>query len=349
MQSQTELQILLRDPVAMRERYAQFRQEKNNGVTATFSDGDPAYLAFQYNVNLAYERNLRSNGRVLHGITGLMDLTRDQFRKLLGYKRNDFTDAPLPQPEEVLKLQPASQGGSRDWRDEGAVTPVKDQGQCGSCWAFSTVESVESAALVQGLADKDDPFVGSPQELVSCDTAGLDSGCDGGLPSKAFDYLRSTPLEPESDFPYTSGVTKLDGTCRLDESDGVFEVESKTQVSLMGLGETQDIADYMLNQGPLSVAVHANDEWQTYMGGIMGVDTCPDDQRPNHAVQAVALNREEDTPYWVIRNSWNTNWGEDGYIRLEYGQNVCNVAYEGVGVTVKRAEGAKKASLFLNF
>lgn len=75
---------------------------------------------------------------------------------------------------------------SKDWRDDGAVTPVKDQGKCGSCWAFSAVESVESAALAQGLVDSSDPFIGAPQELVSCDSAGADQGCNGGLPSNAF-------------------------------------------------------------------------------------------------------------------------------------------------------------------
>merc|ERR1719253_2128734 len=120
--------------------------------------------------------------------------------KLMGYKAPaDYMRGMVPSdvikgvdvPEDKQHLK----GQSRDWRDEGAVTPVKDQGQCGSCWAFSTVESIESAALVQGLSTKDDPFIGAPQELVSCDK-GSDEGCNGGLPANAFKYLRTTPLEP---------------------------------------------------------------------------------------------------------------------------------------------------------
>lgn len=227
---------------------------------------------------------------------------------------------------------------SRDWRDEGAVTPVKDQGQCGSCWAFSTVESMESAALVQGLFDKDEPFVGSPQELVSCDTAGNDQGCNGGLPANAFKYFKVHGLEPESDYPYTSGTTKVAGTCKADPSEGVLEVTKATATSIWGYGENADMKDWIMENGPMSVAVAANDAWQTYQGGILTLDDCPDNQ-VNHAVQAVALNLDAETPYWVIRNSWASNWGEDGFIRLEYNQNVCNVAADSYGVEVKKMDG----------
>lgn len=189
-----------------------------------------------------------------------------------------------------------------------------------------------------GLTSSSDPFIGAPQELVSCDNAGSDQGCNGGLPSNAFKYLKSTPLEPESDFPYTSGRSRHDGRCKLDASEGKFEVTSQTQTSIWGVGETDDMTDYILSKGPMSVAVHANDAWQTYTGGVMSLEDCPDVKQPNHAVQAVALVREdESTGYWVIRNSWNTDWGEEGFIRLDYGNNVCNVAFDAVGVEVEAA------------
>merc|ERR1712194_434034 len=157
----------------------------------------------------------------------------------------------------------------------------------------------------------------------------VDSGCKGGMPLNGFKYLEKTPLEPESDIPYVSGKDDIDHTCKLDKSEGVFE--------------TDETKDYMMNQGPLSIAVAANDNWQTYVGGVMDIDDCPDVQ-PDHAVQAVGLVTGDDAnsgtsgdgSYWVIRNSWDTTWGEDGFIRITYGKNTCNIAFEAVGVTVKK-------------
>lgn len=157
-------------------------------------------------------------------------------------------------------------------------------------------------------------------------------------------YLADTPLEPESDFPYTSGTSKRDGRCRLDRSEGQFEVTSQTQVAVMSVGEHQDMTDYVLNTGPVSVAVHANDEWQTYVGGVLSIDECPDLDQPNHAVQAVAVNADEDEGYWVIRNSWASDWGEDGFIRLSYGENTCNLAWDVLGVEVQKVDDTAKGA-----
>lgn len=367
MNNQNEMAALLADPSAMRTRFTNFIVDKYEDKSSVSSnpwsaaakaildkdqDGEvddlkvleeqePKYANFKKNVALAYQRNKAGDGSVIHGITGLMDLSKDEFKQLLGYKP-PADHMKGKKPEDVLdSLTDSPNGGSRDWRDEGAITPVKDQGQCGSCWAFSTVESVESAALAQGLASKDSPFIGAPQELVSCDK-GSDQGCNGGLPSNAFKYLSHVPLEPEADYPYKSGSTQHDGRCKLDKSEGKYKVVSQKQVSIWGIGEKSDMTDYILGKGPMSVAVHANDAWQTYKGGVMGYDQCDDLQGPNHAVQAVALKRSTDSNgkhhYWVIRNSWNSNWGEDGFIRLAYGKNVCNVAYMGVGVKVEKAE-----------
>merc|ERR1712232_791467 len=88
--------------------------------------------------------------------------------------------------------------------------------------------------------------------------------------------------------------------------------------------------------GPVSIGLAANDKWQTYKGGVLSLEECPA-ARPNHAVQIVGVNQDDDeNPYWVVRNSWNTRWGEKGYIRLAKGSNVCNIAYQAVGVDVKK-------------
>lgn len=314
---------------------------------------------FQTNVKKAFQRNqYQKTVKVVHGITSLMDLSRDEFRQLLGYKpskmaANEFkaiqsmTDAEKVKQANIRlthlnnDVHPSVEnalpenGDKKDWRDDGAVTPVKDQGHCGSCWAFSTVESMESACIVEGLCDKDDPFVGAPAQLVDCDHGG-DQGCNGGLPANAFKYLKHHPLEKESDYPYIAH----DEDCTYKKSKGVIETKKATQLSIWGIGE-KDMKKYLVATAPLSVAVHATDGWHTYSGGIMTYDECPDDDMPNHAVQAVAVDAGASTPYWVIRNSWNTDWGEDGFIRISYGQNTCNIAFEGYSVTVKKAADAE--------
>jgi len=347
-----DLSELLRDEDKMVTRYDQFMTQKYGpacgqtecGVLAYGANkDDPRFVAFTSNVALAHERNLKSGGRVVHGITSLMDMSLSQFKRLLGYKP-DAGYLEGVKPEEVLKLKSTSPEVSVDWRDQGAVTPVKDQGQCGSCWAFSTVESMESAALVQGLFDSSDPFIGSPQELVSCDTNGDDQGCNGGLPSNGFKWFKNHKLEPEEDYPYTSGDTKRTGMCKKDESEGVLEVTKATATGLFGLGEDQDMKDWIMQSGPMSVAVAANSAWQTYQGGVMGLDECPNEDQPNHAVQAVALNTDAEQPYWVIRNSWAAGWGEEGFIRITYNENTCNVASDAYGVEVKKVDDASSSS-----
>jgi len=161
----------------------------------------------------------------------------------------------------------------------------------------------------------------------------------GGLPSNAFKYLKTTPLEPEADFPYTSGKTEKDGKCKLDKSEGVFEVSKVQQTSIWGIGEDEDMKDYIMSKGPMSIAVAANDEWQTYKGGVIDLKACPADQ-PNHAVQAVALDLDAEKPYWVVRNSWGPKWGEAGHIRLTYNENTCNIAFESMGVEVKNKDNS---------
>jgi len=334
-----ELERLLHDESLMKKAFKNFMDQKYGPAHAADADiagTDTKYVAFSYNVQLAHERNQGGGGKVIHGITPLMDLTREEFNRMLGYQAPKGHLQGV-KPEDVLELQPTTLKDAMDWRST-AVTPIKDQGQCGSCWAFSTVESMESNALVQGLYDISDPFIGSPQELVSCDTNGSDQGCNGGLPSNGFKFFEKKGLEPDSDYPYTSGATQKTGTCKADYDEGVLEVTSTKQLSIFGIGENSDMKDYIMEKGPMSIAVHANSAWQTYTGGIMTNDDCPGDQQVNHAVQAVALDTTGETPFWVIRNSWASTWGENGYIRITYNKNTCNIAADAMGVEVRKVD-----------
>eukprot|EP00463_Aulacantha_scolymantha_P000693 TRINITY_DN1429_c0_g1_i1.p1 TRINITY_DN1429_c0_g1~~TRINITY_DN1429_c0_g1_i1.p1 ORF type:complete len:227 (-),score=43.75 TRINITY_DN1429_c0_g1_i1:216-896(-) len=217
-----------------------------------------------------------------------------------------------------------------DWRDHGAVTAVKDQGQCGSCWAFSATEAVESAYF---MAEKTLPIL-SPQQIVSCDTKGGDYGCNGGFPYGAYEYLiKAGGIETEQDYPYTSGSGDS-GTCKFDVSKFSIKISNYTyavppcQEGACDHQDEQLFAANVVTSGPASVCVDAT-TWQFYSEGIVrDLQTCPRDAASqDHCVELVGFNTDKNgKKYWIVRNSWNTNWGMDGYILLEIGQNLCGIA-----------------------
>jgi C1A family cysteine protease len=210
---------------------------------------------------------------------------------------------------------PVDAGSSKDWTGV-YTTSVKDQGYCGSCWAFSATSQIESDAMRQ-LGSY---WTLSPEQITQCDSTSY--GCSGGWTEHAYDYVKKTGgLETDSDYPYTSyqGVT---GTCKESSSKYVVTVSSYVTIS----GET-NMANYMLATGPLSVCLDAS-SWNSYSGGIMSV--CG--KSVDHCVQAVGVDTSS---YWLVRNSWGTGWGESGFIRLKYGSNTCAITSDPTYVVVK--------------
>jgi len=206
-----------------------------------------------------------------------------------------------------------------DWRDHGAVTAVKDQGQCGSCWAFSVTENVESVwILSKGLTNTTLPPL-APQQIVDCDTS--DAGCDGGNPPTAYDYIISAGgLDGEKDYPYTA----QDGTCSFKASAVVAKISNFKYATS---GDEDTMRDNLASWAPLSICVDAR-YWQDYTGGIMAEWQCDWVVQLDHCVQAVGYDTTASTPFWIVRNSWGTDWGEAGYIRLQYGANTCGLTDE---------------------
>ena len=150
-------------------------------------------------------------------------------------------------------------------------------------------------------------------------------GCNGGNTGPAYDYLEAG-IETDSDYPYTSGTAGVTGTCQADSSKFVAKTTGYTTVSSSASGEAS-MATYVGATGPLSICVDA-ETWSSYTGGIMSV--CGNSV--DHCVQAVGINTEASTPYWKVRNSWGTSWGESGYIQLEYGKNLCDLASDATYV-----------------
>merc|ERR1719498_313101 len=287
---------------------------------------------FKKNLRLAEERNARGAKNAkpnqkpeTHGVTQFMDLTPQEFSKL--YK--GFTKSDL---NENVTIVEKAEAASIDWNKKGALTPVKNQGQCGSCWAFSATEQLESQ-YYQAYGTL--PLL-AEQQMVSCDTS--DAGCQGGNPISAWGYISGFGgQELEKNYPYTSGRTQQDGTCQA----------SKPVAANVGSGYTliasrKNQEANMLNQiqkSPMSVCVDAT-LWQTYTGGVITSSSGCGTQI-DHAVQLTGYNAEGN--YWIVRNSWSTQWGENGFVYVEYGGNNCGITSQATIVSVQKvAELAEK-------
>lgn len=248
-------------------------------------------------------------------------LNSDEFSKYMGFRKVERITQPILSTIDSSTIDPSTFPESLDWREKGAVTKVKSQGQCGSCWAFSTVGALEGAYQIKYGDLKE--F--SEQQLVSCDTRknGVDKdlanlGCNGGMMDTAFDYIGvNDGLCSEEDYPYTSGDTKETGDCvKTCKADVLSDVQSHVDVE----PNSDEAMMAALMVGPVSVAIQANQmKFQLYHSGVLKGSECGDDL--DHGVLVVGWGTENGTPYWIVKNSWDTTWGNGGYIYLERGTN----------------------------
>eukprot|EP00178_Gracilaria_changii_P013651 TRINITY_DN38524_c0_g1_i1.p2 TRINITY_DN38524_c0_g1~~TRINITY_DN38524_c0_g1_i1.p2 ORF type:complete len:338 (+),score=67.41 TRINITY_DN38524_c0_g1_i1:80-1015(+) len=215
----------------------------------------------------------------------------------------------------VSKSDPRQVDEEFDWRDQGVVTPVKNQGSCGSCWAFSATAAHESVYAMAGndLVDL------SPQFLVDCDTE-VDMGCKGGLMDEAYKYIIAAGGIPvEADYPYEG----KDSTCRADESKFIAPLSDYIMV-----GPDEDELLVTLQElGPLAVAVNAS--WlQFYRKGVSEPRICNPDHI-NHGILMMGSGfgekKGKTVPSWTLKNSWGSRWGEDGFFRLRRGKGTCGI------------------------
>jgi len=272
------------------------------------------------------ERTGRRGVGATYGLNKFSDLTPEEFAATVLMKPfKGIPDSVKRQNMLTLKKNIASPD-TFDWRSKGAVTPVKDQAQCGSCWAFSVTENVESVwMLAKGLTNETMTHL-SPQQIVDCDES--DAGCNGGDTPTAYDYIKSAGgLEPEKDYPYTA----KDGRCSFKASD-VFATISSWKYATTYWDETT-LKDNLAAWAPLSICVDAR-YWQDYQSGVMTAYECDWIVEIDHCVQAVGYDLTASTPYWIVRNSWGTDWGEKGYILIEYGQNSCGLTSEATTAVV---------------
>jgi len=281
------------------------RFQKTFGKSYDDSEFPVRLAAFADNLERVSEMNREHvlvGGDAVFGITKFSDLTPAEFKATyLTYVPRNYTK----RVEVQLDGQVAE---AVDWRTKGVVTPVKDQGQCGSCWAFSATEAIESYAALSGKS----LVALSPQQITSCDK--VDGGCNGGNTETAYEYVvKAGGIESGADYPYTSGGGTT-GICHFSASKVAIAIKGYKSVAK---GEAS--LQTALNNGPVSVCLAA-EAFQSYTSGILKL--CPG--AVDHCVQAVGYDTTG--AYWLVRNSWGTTWGEKGYIRIATGKDLCKIS-----------------------
>jgi len=256
------------------------------------------------------------------GVNQFADLTIHEWRETLTFK--GFQDQnQFGRPKSSMKEKLVDIPDSIDWRDEGYVTPVKDQGACGSCWAFSTTGSMEGA-----IKKATGELVSlSEQNLVDCDD--MDEGCNGGFMENAFPWIISNGgINTEEDYPYRSNPNPIE--CAFDANKPTYTIKEFHEILK---NDESDLTERIATEGPISVGIDAGQfSFQFYQEGVYYDPNCgTTDAELNHAVLAVGYGVEikidYDQPFYWVKNSWGTNWGDNGYIKMARNRdNACGIA-----------------------
>uniref|UniRef100_H3GSN6 Peptidase C1A papain C-terminal domain-containing protein n=1 Tax=Phytophthora ramorum TaxID=164328 RepID=H3GSN6_PHYRM len=238
-------------------------------------------------------------------------MTEDEFTKFVGasYQRGSGLLSDTSSSVEAFTGTTESVSAEKDWTDSGCVVAVKNQGQCGSCWAFAAVASLESAVCLAGR-----PLTPlSEQQLLDCDEASY--ACQGGFPGDALNFIQHTGgVCTEEGYPYVSGDTGDRDTCQTSSCTP----EAVAIRKVVSVPESETGLLQAISGRPVTVGVAAgNPTWKQYKGGVVSSCTSTD---LDHAVLAVGYGGGNGTsPFFKIKNSWGTQWGESGYIRLKRG------------------------------
>ncbi|EAR94892.1 papain family cysteine protease (macronuclear) [Tetrahymena thermophila SB210] len=276
------------------------------------------FQLFKKRVAKIAEHNLNPNKKYTQKISKFTFYTNEEISKLKGSQN---CSATAKENTRILQTYDLSEIPDYvDWREKGIVSSVKDQDavgdDCGSCWTFSATGAIEShLALKTGKA----PFNLSQQQLVDCAGKFDNQGCDGGLPSRAFEYIAyAGGIESSRDYPYKG----KDGKCKFKPQKVVAKVQSSFNITFQ---DENELIYHLAKNGPVSIAYQVTDDFENYEGGIYSNPECSTDpQEVNHAVLAVGYNLTG--RYYIVKNSWGKDWGMDGYFYIELGSNMCGLA-----------------------
>ena len=271
---------------------------------------------FKATLAKVFEENSKNDNTFTVGLNKFADWTPAEFKRVLSYKPiRGAKSATLQQFNETAIPTEI------DWRTKNAVNPVKDQQQCGSCWAFSTNAALEGRDAIKTGTLKSL----SEQQLVDCAGGSYgNQGCDGGDMGTAMSYAHDFGMMAESDYAYTA----TDGTCAYDKTKVVSTPTGHQNVAVNNaLALKTAIAD-----GPVSVAIEADTfSFQFYSGGVLNTKACGTNL--DHGVAAVGYGSDSTgKPYYIVRNSWGASWGLKGYINIAIvdGAGICGIQMEPV-------------------
>jgi C1A family cysteine protease len=296
-------------------------QERFSKRYSTIQELETRFAIFRKNFIGILSHNADLSQNFTMGVNQFTDLTPEEFRaqyvgglkaEVGSYGCKSFSSSASGAPSSI------------DWRTKGAVTSVKDQGQCGSCWTFSATGAVEGAwAISKGqLIDL------SEQELVDCAT-GISygsHGCNGGQMEGAFKFIIENGQCSLSSYPYTSGTTKTGGSCQkcsaVAHISSCSDVKPNDQISLKAA----------VAQQPVAIAIEADTRYfQSYSSGVLTSTSCG--TTLDHGVLIVGYGSENGQDYWLVKNSWGTTWGDKGYVKIARSSStndpgICGIAMD---------------------
>jgi C1A family cysteine protease len=309
------------DELKERDEWRQFYdfQERFSRKYENIQELEARFDIFRTNLRNIILHNLDVNQNFTMGINQFTDLTPQEFKdQFVGGLRSELGSYGCKSFSSDASGAPSS----IDWRTKGAVTSVKDQGQCGSCWSFSATGAVEGAwAISSGkLVDL------SEQELVDCATGFSygSHGCSGGQMEGAFKFIIENGQCSLSSYQYISGTTKTGGVCQ--KCSAVAHISSCSDVK----PNDQNSLKAAVTQQPVAIAIEADTRYfQSYSSGVLTSSSCGTNL--DHGVLIVGYGTENGIDYWLVKNSWGTSWGDNGYVKIARSKStsdpgICGIA-----------------------